>query len=140
MTMETAFTEKKSPARIITHIARILMGLVFFVFGLNGFLQFMPKPDKLPDLIVAMAQSGYMLQLVAGTQVVAGALLLLNRFVPLALALIAPVVVNIFLFHIFIAPEGLVIAIVVCALELWLAWSYRAAFAPMLAAKVTPNR
>jgi uncharacterized membrane protein YphA (DoxX/SURF4 family) len=140
MSMESAFVEKKSPARIVTVIARVLMGLVFFVFGLNGFLKFMPMPPKLPDLIEAFIASGYMMPLIAGTQVVSGALLLANRFVPLALALIAPVVVNIFLFHIYIDPQGLVIAIVVCALELWLAWSYRAAFAPMLAAKVTPNR
>lgn len=72
------------------------MGLVFFVFGLNGFLNFMPAPKGMPEgamaLIGAMAKSGYMLQLVSGTQVLVGALLLVNRFVPLALAFLAPVI------------------------------------------------
>lgn len=77
--------------------------------------------------------SGYLLQLVKGTEVVGGALLLCNRFVPLALTLLAPVVVNIAAFHIFLAADGLALALVIVALELLLAWSYRAAFQPMLA-------
>lgn len=81
----------------------------------------------------ALMNTRYMLPLIFGTQTLAGALLLLNCFVPLALAFLAPVIVNIMLFHIFIAPSGIPMACIVLALELFLAWSYRRAFMPMLA-------
>ncbi|MDB6025476.1 MAG: DoxX family protein [Verrucomicrobiales bacterium] len=90
-------------------------------------------------LMGGFMKSGYMLPLIMGTQLISGVLLLVNRFVPLALALLAPVVVNILAFHIFLAPSGLVIAIVVMALELYLAWSYRTAYRPMLAMRATPG-
>jgi hypothetical protein len=83
--------------------------------------------------------TGYLMKLIAGTQVLTGFLLLINRFVPLALALLAPVIVNIFLYHIFVFRMGIEIAIVVSLLEAFLAWSYRRAYAPMLAASVTPG-
>jgi hypothetical protein len=77
-----------------------------------------------------------MIYLVAATQVIAGVLLLVNRFVPLALAIIAPVVVNIFAFHLFLDLPGFAgPAPVVIVLEIYLAWVYREAFRPMLAAK-----
>ena len=123
--------------------ARILLGLIFFVFGLNGFLHFMPPPKSMPEgagaLFMAFVKSGYLLPLISGTQVLAGALLLVNRFVPLALALLAPEIVNIILFHIYLAPSGLPMAILVLVLELWLAWSYRRAFRPMLAMRTSPG-
>jgi hypothetical protein len=80
-----------------------------------------------------------MLPLLAVTQTIVGGLLLLNRFVPLALALIAPVIVNIVAFHVFLEPTGIVIAFVVLALEIYLAWAYRAAFRSMLASRATPD-
>ncbi len=120
------------------------MGLMFFVFGLNGFLNFIPPPKEgMPEGAMAFAgammKTGYLMQLIKGTEVIVGLLLLLNRFVPLALALIAPVVVNIVAFHAFLAPSGLCMAIVILFLELYLAWAYRAAYRPMLAARVTPS-
>jgi uncharacterized membrane protein YphA (DoxX/SURF4 family) len=128
-----------SVARVLPVIARVLMGLMFFVFGLNGFIHFIPQPKDMPEgagaLFGAFMNSGYMVPLIFTTQVLCGALLLINRFVPLALALIAPVIVNIVLFHAFLAPSGLPMAFVVLALELYLAWSYRRAFAPMCAMK-----
>jgi uncharacterized membrane protein YphA (DoxX/SURF4 family) len=127
----------KSPARHLPAIARILMGLVFFVFGLNGFLHFLPQPKDMPAgalaFFGALMKTGYMVPLIFGTQTLGGALLLLNRFVPLALALLAPVIVNIMSFHLFLAPSGLPLACVVLALELYLAWSYRKVYLPMLA-------
>jgi uncharacterized membrane protein YphA (DoxX/SURF4 family) len=130
--------------RYLPAIARILMGLAFLIFGLNGFLQFIPQPkDAMPEGAAAFAkalmQTGYMMQLVAGTQVLVGVLLLLNRFVPLALALIAPIIVGIITFHIFLAPSTIGPGIVVLVLELYLAWSYRHAFRPMLAMRVAPS-
>src|SRR5215471_10853760 len=129
----------KSFARYFPTLARILMGLAFLVFGLNGFLHFMPEPkQQLPEFAVALMKTGYMFPLVMGTQLLVGVLLLLNIFVPLALALIAPVIVGIVTFHIFLAPSTLPMAIVVLVLELYLAWAYRIAFRPMLAMRVRP--
>jgi hypothetical protein len=67
--------------------------------------------------------------------VVAGLLLLAGRFVTLALAVLAPIVINIVGFHLFLAPSGIALAIAVLAAELYLGWTYRAAFAPMLRAR-----
>jgi uncharacterized membrane protein YphA (DoxX/SURF4 family) len=141
--MQTAQQQTtKSPARRLPAVARILMGLAFFVFGLNGFLNFMPQPKTMPAgaaaFFEALQKTGYMIPLLFGTQTVVGALLLLNRFVPLALALIAPVIVNIVASHIFLAPPGLPVAGVLLALEIYLAWSYRKVFQPMLAWRAIP--
>jgi len=119
-------------------VARVLFGLTFLVFGLNGFLNFLPRPP-VPALagafMAALAQTGYMLPLIKGVEVIVGVLLLANRFVPLALALVAPNVVNIVLLHATLAPGGLPIALVVLAIELYLAWSYRASYRSMLQAR-----
>jgi hypothetical protein len=124
-------------------IGRVLLGLIFFVFGLNGFLHFIPQPATIPERAMAFAAAllgtGYMFPLIKGVEVVAGALLLSNRFVPLALALLAPNVVNIVLFHAFLEPSAIALALVVLALEIYLAWSYRDAYRPMLAARVPPR-
>ena len=130
-------------SKILPTIARILLGLIFCVFGLNGFLHFIPEPKTpMTEGAVAFAgalmNTGYMMPLVMGTQLLTGALLLINRFVPLALALIAPIIVGIITFHIFLAPATIGPAIVVVVLELYLAWAYRNAFRPMLAMKVNP--
>jgi hypothetical protein len=139
-------TQKQTTKSLTRHLVtatRILMGLAFLVFGLNGFLQFMPQPKDMPEgataFFGAMMKTGYLIPLLFGTQTLVGALLLLNRFVPLALALIAPVIVNIVAFHICVARPGLPIACVIAVLELYLAWSYRNAFCPMLAAKAKPG-
>jgi uncharacterized membrane protein YphA (DoxX/SURF4 family) len=128
--------------RLAPSASRILLGLIFFVFGLNGFLQFMPQPpmpEKAGVFLGALAATGYMFPLIKGVEVVAGALLLSNRFVPLGLAVIAPNVVNILLFHAVLAPGGLPIALMVLALEIFTAWSYRDAYASMLHARTAPK-
>jgi uncharacterized membrane protein YphA (DoxX/SURF4 family) len=117
---------------IVTILARILLGLAFLVFGLNGFLHFIPM-GKLPeglagDFAKALFVSHY-LYVVSGLQLVGGLLLLVGRFVPLGLTLLGPVVANILLFHIFLEPKGLPIAIVVTVLELFLIARYHRAFA-----------
>ena len=120
--------------------ARILLGLIFFVFGLNFFFHFIPMPPMSgppADFAKAMAATGYLYILVKITEVTSGALLLAGRFVPLALALLAPVVVNIVAFHAFLAPAGIGLPVVILLLEIFLAWSYRAAYRPMLQAKHT---
>jgi len=123
-------------------IARVVLGLTFFVFGLNGFLHFLPQPPMSgppADFAGALFATGYMFPLIKGTEVVASVLLLSNRYVPLALAILAPVVVNIVAFHAFLAPAGLALPIIVLALELYLARSYRDAFVPMLHARTEPH-
>jgi uncharacterized membrane protein YphA (DoxX/SURF4 family) len=118
--------------------ARLLLGLVFTVFGLNFFLHFLPTPPSPPRAAAfagALFATGYLFPLLKLTEIVAGLLLLSGRFVPLALTLLAPIVVNIVGFHLFLAPSGLALPLVVLAAELYLAWSYRAAFAPMLHAR-----
>lgn len=120
--------------------ARILLGLVFFVFGLNGFIGFLPAPP-LPGpagaFIGALVGSGYVMTVVKGIEVLAGAALLLNRFVPLALTVLAPIIVNIVLFHVILTPPNPV-AFAVLGLELYLAWAYRDAFAGVLQARAIP--
>jgi hypothetical protein len=133
----------KSFTRHFPTIARILLGLPLFVFGLNAFLNFIPQPETpLPEAAMAFAgalvATGYMMQLIGVTMLVVGTLLLINRFVPLALALFAPFIVNSIAFHVFLERTGLPMALVFAGIELYLAWSYRAAFRPMLAARVSP--
>jgi len=117
--------------------ARLFLGLVFTVFGLNFFLHFLPTPAPAPraaSFAGALFTSGYLFPLLKTTEVAAGLLLLSGRFVPLALAVLAPIVINIVGFHLFLAPSGIALALALLATELYLSWIYRAAFAPMLRA------
>ncbi len=119
-------------------VARLLLGAIFVTFGLNGFLHFLPQPPMSgpPAAFAgALAATGYMFPLIKGTEVLTGVLLLSGRFVPLALTLLAPVVVNILAFHLFLAPAGLALPFVVLALGLYLAWTERAAYAPLFVAR-----
>jgi uncharacterized membrane protein YphA (DoxX/SURF4 family) len=124
-------------------VARLLAGLIFTVFGLNGFFHFIPQPPPPPAagaFAGALFATGYFFPLLKGTEVLAGLLLLSGRFVPLALTLLAPIVVNIVLFHAFLAPAGLPLALVVLVLEAFLAWAYRDAFRGVLDAGARPAR
>ena len=116
-------------SRYIASVARILMGLLFLVTGLNGFGHFLPEPSNMPQgaaaFGAALMNTGYMFPLIMGTQTIVGVLLLVTRFVPLALVLIAPVVVNIIGFHVFLAPAGIGPGVVVMGLEIYLVWAYR---------------
>jgi uncharacterized membrane protein YphA (DoxX/SURF4 family) len=139
--------ETTSPRRLAKYLqpaARVLLGLVFFAFGLNGFFHFIPQnappPEAAGAFVGALVKTGYMLPLLKGTEVLAGALLLSNRFAALALALLAPIVVNIAAFHVALAPAGTGMSVVILALELYLAWSYRDAFRPMLAMRAASKR
>jgi hypothetical protein len=125
-----------------TTVARILVGLTFFVFGLNGFLNFIPAPahpGAAGAFLGGLAASGYFFPFLKATETIAGAALLANRYVPLALAVLAPIVLNIFAFHIALDRGGAAVAIVLLGLQVFLAWSYRAVYRPMLAAKVAPT-
>jgi len=104
--------------KIASLIARLLMGLTFFVFGLNGFLRFIPAPPPtgLAGQFAGILFTSHLYVVIFAVQVIGGLLLLVNRFVPLALIILGPVIVNIFFFHLFMAPSGLPLAIVVVAL------------------------
>lgn len=127
----------------ITPLLRILLGLAFLTFGLNYFAPFLPTPSAVhpPEALAflgAMVTSG-LLGFVKGIEIAAGLALLANRAVPLALALLAPILVGINYFHLALDPSGSLPGLVLLAIELVLAWSYRGAFAPMLRARVTPD-
>jgi uncharacterized membrane protein YphA (DoxX/SURF4 family) len=120
--------------------ARLLLGAIFTVFGLNGFLHFLPMPAPTGPAAVFMgglAATGYFFPLLKGTEVIAGVLLLSNRFVPLALTVLAPIVLNIVAFHAFLAPSGLALPVVIVALGVYLAYTERAVFAPVLRARTS---
>jgi len=117
--------------KIAALIARILLGLVFFVFGLNGFLNFIPQPP-LPtgmagQFLTVLVQSHYVL-FVSAIQLAGGVLLLVNRYVPLALVLLGPVIVNILLFHLLLNRTDFVIAIIVAILWGIVAFHHRKHF------------
>src|SRR5215472_4680127 len=137
---QTGSTERKTTARFLPPTARILLALFLLFSGLNGFFQFVPPPKDLPEDFVkitgALMQAGYM-QVVFGTMVLVGLLLLINRFVPLALALFAPIIVGIITFHVRMSPPTIGPAIFLLVLELYLAWAYRDAFREMLKARVS---
>src|SRR5258707_2224772 len=123
--------------KVATIIARVLLGLVFVVFGSNIFLHFIPMPPPPPgllgDLRKALFLSHY-LHVVALFQILGGLLLLIGRFVPLGLVLLTPVIVNIDLVHILMDPSGLPMAAVVSILLVFLIWRYGDAFKGILSA------
>jgi len=134
---------RKSFTRFIPHIARYLLGLPLIVFGLNGFFNFIPQPEmvmpeKALQFVTALAGSGYMMQLIGATLLVCGTLLVINRFVPLALLLLAPFFLNSVLFHVFLERTGLPMSLVFTALELYLAWAYRAAYRLLFVGRQEP--
>ncbi len=110
--------------------SRVALGLLFLIFGINYFIPFMPSPEVPPEggaLLGAFFNAGYMFPLIKGTEVVGGLLVLLG-FVPIGLILLSAVAVNIFAFHLFLAPAGMALPIVIVGLMLFLAWAYKEKF------------
>jgi len=125
--------------KIASVIGRYLLGLIFLVFGLNGFLHFipMPPPQGLAAQFGGAIFASHYWVVIFGIQVIGGALLLLNQFVPLALVSLGPVIVNIFFFHALMAPSGLPLAIVVVVLWLLLAVRYKQYLAGIFVQRAT---
>jgi len=124
--------------------ARVLLGLVFVVYGLNGFFHFpfLPMPEMTEaagSLIGALVATGYFMSVVALVEAVSGLMILIGWFLPLGLILLAPVSVNILLFHSFLDPNGLPVAIFIVILQLFLAWAYRDSFSGALQANAKPT-
>src|SRR6266513_4268583 len=121
--------------KIAVIVARILLGVIFVFFGLNGFLQFIkaPLPTGLAgQFLMVLFQSHYVL-FISAVQLVGGALLLVNRYVPLALTLLGPVIVNILLYHLLLSHTGAILAILVAVLWGFLFYRYRHNFSGLFA-------
>jgi uncharacterized membrane protein YphA (DoxX/SURF4 family) len=124
--------------RVAGLVARYLLGLIFLVFGANGFLHFipMPPPPGVAGQFLGALFVSHVLVVVFLLELIPAILLLVGRYVPLALVLLGPVIVNIVLFHAFMAPSGLPLATVVVILWLLTAWSVRSAFEGIFRHKV----
>jgi len=120
--------------KIVVMIARLLMGAVFVFFGMNLFLNFLhaPMPTGVAGEFFGVMASTHYLWVVAVFQVIPGLFLLFNRYVVLALALLAPVVFNILVVHILIAPSGLLVAVIVAMLWMLVFHRHRSAFSGLL--------
>ncbi len=116
--------------KIAATIARLLLGAVFVVFGLNMFLHFlhMPMPTGVAGEFFGVLTSTHYIQVIAVFNVVPGLFLLFNRYVVLGLALLAPVIFNILVFHILMAPSGLLLAVIVALLWMLVYHRHRSAF------------
>src|SRR4029078_2748531 len=104
--------------RTASLIARYLAGVIFLVFGLNGFLNFipLPPPGGIAGQFMGALYASHYLWVIFAFQVIAGVLLLINRYVPLAVAVLAPVIVNILVFHALMAPSGISLAVLMALL------------------------
>jgi len=124
--------------KILTNISRFLLALIFTIFGLNGFLHFIPMPPPggvAGQFFGALFVSNYLVPIFA-LQLISGVLLLVNRFVPLALTILAAIIVNILLFHVLMNPAGLGLAVFAAILWGVVFASVRSAFAGIFQARV----
>lgn len=115
--------------QIVSTIARYLLGLIFLTFGLNGFLHFIPMPPPTgvaAQFFGALFVSHYYIVIFL-LQIVPAVLLLANRYVALGVVILAPIIVNIFFFHLLMAPAGLPLALLVAVLWFLVAWTVRPA-------------
>lgn len=142
-TTETLSTSSTKVKTLATTIARLLFGLIYFIFGLNFFLHFIPMPPPPVNPGVAesftggLFQSGYFFPMLKGIEVLLGAFLMMNFFTPLSLTILAPISINVLLFHLFLTPAGNAISILLVVLHIYLFWAYRASFKTVLNPKVS---
>ena len=120
--------------KIVGAIARYLLGLMFVVFGSNSFLHFIPqgpKPEGNAGVFITVLMDAHYFYAVGAVMGISGILFLINRFVPLALVLLGPVLFNILLFHVFMAPASIGMGIFATLLWFLVFWQHRAAFTPI---------
>jgi uncharacterized membrane protein YphA (DoxX/SURF4 family) len=124
-------------------IVRLLLGVAFLVFGLNGFLHFFAPPPPAETAAAnfgaALAASGYIMPMMSAVEVLAALMLLSGRLVPLALTLLMPILVNIVAFHVALDMAGIGLGAFLTVLNLFLAWAYRDSFLPMLDPRAKPT-
>jgi putative oxidoreductase len=123
-------------------VARTLLGLIYFVFGLNFFLNFIPTPPPSQEgpasaFLGGLFQAGYFFPIMKVLEVAFGGLLIAGYFVPLALVVLMPITLNIFLFHTLLTPD-FAMAVVILVFHLFVAWGYRDSFKGVLAGKAKP--
>ena len=121
--------------KITILVLRILLGLVFFVFGLNGFFHFIDMEAPTGDagsFLGGLASAAYFFPILKITETLSGAALLAGKFIPLSLILLAPINLHIFLFHLFLEPSGIPMGAVMIILHLFLAYQYRESYAAIL--------
>ena len=124
--------------RTVSTIARYLAGVIFLVFGLNGFLHFipMPPPGGIAGQYMGALYASHYLWVIVAVQAIAGVPLLVNRYVRLAVAVLAPVIVNIICFHALMAPSGLPLALFVAVLWVLIFVDVRPAFAALFQSRL----
>ncbi|HEX4321772.1 MAG TPA: hypothetical protein VHZ52_12750 [Acidobacteriaceae bacterium] len=124
--------------KIASIVARVLLGLAFLIFGLNGFLNFIPAPP-MPDSpmkqFVDVFASSHWQQVISAIQVISAVLFLVGRYIPLALVFIGPVIFNILVFHILFAPSSIGPGVFVTICWFVVFFRHRAAFAPLFQAR-----
>jgi putative oxidoreductase len=131
--------EKENPVmRTASVIARYLVGVIFLVFGLNGFLNFipLPPPGGIAGQFMGALDASHYLWVIFAFQVIAAVFLLVNRYVPLAVAVLAPVIVNILVFHALMAPSGLPLALFLAVLWAVMFVDVRPAFAGLFQSRL----
>ena len=122
----------------VTTLVRVLFGVFFVVMGLNSFFHFMPQPTHSiagTNLLIALGNAGYFFPFIAGLEIVTGLMLALNLFAPLGLILLAPLIVNIAFYHLFLDSISVVIPVMVVVVELFLAIMYWDNFAHLFKRK-----
>ncbi len=128
-------TSSKSKAIIISAlVARLLLGAIFLVFGLNGFFHFIPMPTPTgtaAEFAFGLAKAGYLFPLMSAIQVLCGVFLLSGSLVPFALLILFPITLNIFFFHALLAPAGLGMAVLIMAAHILLAVYYWPVYKPI---------
>ena len=125
-----------------TIAVRSILGLLFIVFGVNGFLGFIPTPppsEEAGSLLGAMAQSGYFFPVLKIIEIAAGLMLLTNRLVPLAIVLLAAIIFNIFTLHLFLAPGAIGMSIVLLVAISFLIYAYWNKFKHVFEFKTNPE-
>ena len=127
--------------RTASLIARYLAGVIFLVIGLNGFLNFihLPPPGGIAGQFMGALYASHYLMVISAFQVIAAVLLLVNRYVPLAVAMLAPVIVNILSFHALMAPSGLPLALLMAVLWAMIFVDLRPAFSGLLRPRLEPR-
>lgn len=124
--------------KIAITISRVLLGLIYLASSLAFFFNLMPAPEMegaVGQFMTGMSASGYIMQVAKVFELVCAMALISGRFVPLAAVVIFPITLNVFLFHAFLAPEGLPIAIFLLAANLFVAYANREKYQPLVMAK-----
>ena len=130
----TASPTKTKALTITAHVARVILGLLYLVFGLNKFLQFismLPPEGLAGEFLFGLSKGPYMFPLIGLIEVVGGALLLFGSLVPFALLLVFPITLNIFLYHLTLAPENMGLTIFMLVANIFLAVYYWHAYRPL---------